>query len=212
VSPIRDPEGRIIGASKIARDTSGLRQLVREAEEANRTKDEFLATLSHELRTPLNAVLGYTRMLRDGRLGGDRQDRAIGIIERNATLVHQLVSDVLDVSGIVTGKIRVVPVDCDLNAVIRAACDSVTPSSDAKGAGLEVHLPQVSTPVRCDTDRMQQVFWNLLANAVKFMPRGGRVVVDVAAADHHAQVTVRDNGRRHPPRSAAARLSALLAG
>ncbi|HTM01887.1 MAG TPA: PAS domain S-box protein [Vicinamibacterales bacterium] len=194
VSPIRDPRGRIIGASKIARDITGLRRLVREAEDANRIKDEFLATLSHELRTPLNAVLGYTRMLRDGTLGEERQGRAVEVIERNATLLHQLVSDVLDVSAIVTGKMRVTPSDCDLNEVVRAACDSVMPSAQAKGVTVSVQVPLEPTAARCDGDRMQQVFWNLLANAVKFTPRGGAVHVDTAITDHVAQVTVRDTG------------------
>jgi signal transduction histidine kinase len=167
---------------------------VREAEDANRIKDEFLATLSHELRTPLNAVLGYTRMLRDGKLGEERQGRAIEVIERNATILHQLVSDVLDVSSIVTGKMRVTPADCDLNEVVRAACDSVMPSAQAKGVSVSVHVPADATPVRCDADRMQQVFWNLLANAVKFTPRGGAVQVDGTVSDQVAQVTVRDTG------------------
>jgi signal transduction histidine kinase len=114
VSPIKTSTGAIIGASKIARDITAQRQLARDAEEANRVKDEFLAMLSHELRTPLNAVLGYTRMLRDGHLGPDRRDRAIETIERNANLLGQLVADVLDVSSIVTGKVRLNMASCDL--------------------------------------------------------------------------------------------------
>src|SRR5678815_2458507 len=114
VSPIKTSTGAIIGASKIARDITTPRRLMREAEEANRVKDEFLAMLSHELRTPLNAVLGYTRMLREGRLGPDRQERAIETIERNANLLAQLVADVLDVSSIVTGKVRMKMATCDL--------------------------------------------------------------------------------------------------
>jgi PAS domain S-box-containing protein len=194
VSPIRTPSGTIIGASKIARDISAQRQLARDAEEANRVKDEFLATLSHELRTPLNAVLGYTRMLRSGKLETERQERAIDVIERNATVLHQLVSDVLDVSGIVTGKIRINLVLCDLAVIVKAACDSVRPTADAKGVEVFVHSPASPVMVRCDADRLQQVLWNLLTNAVKFTPRDGRVSVEVDRTDRFATVTVKDSG------------------
>jgi len=194
VSPIRTPSGIIIGASKIARDISVQRQLAREAEDANRVKDEFLATLSHELRTPLNAVLGYTRMLRAGNLATDRQERAIDVIERNASLLHQLVSDVLDVSGIVTGKMRVNPTECDLATIVRAASDSVRPTSETKGVPITVETPPTPVMVRCDTDRMQQVFWNLMANAVKFTPRGGRISVRLVEDDQFARATVTDTG------------------
>jgi PAS domain S-box-containing protein len=133
VSPIKDSRGRIIGASKIARDITGQKDLLRELGEANRIKDEFLATLSHELRTPLNAVLGYTQMLRTGRIADDRREHVVEIIERNAQLLSQLVSDVLDVSSIVTGKIRLKPAAIDLLHVARAAADVVRPAIDAKG-------------------------------------------------------------------------------
>lgn len=194
VSPIRTPTGTIIGASKIARDISVQQRLSREAEEANRVKDEFLATLSHELRTPLNAVLGYTRMLRAGNLGTDRQERAVDVIERNAALLHQLVSDVLDVSGIVTGKMQVRPVECDMTAIVRAACDSVRPTAETKGVRIHVETPAMPVMIRCDTDRMQQVFWNLMANAVKFTPRGGSVSVRLIEDAQFAIVTIADTG------------------
>jgi len=194
VSPIRTPSGRIIGASKIARDISEQQQLTRAAEEANRVKDEFLATLSHELRTPLNAVLGYTRMLREGHLGADGQERAVDVIERNAALLHQLVSDVLDVSGIVTGKMRVTPVECDIATIVRAACDTVRPTAEAKGVRIDLETPGTPVVVRCDTDRMQQVFWNLLANAVKFTPRGGSVAVRLVEEEQIARATIADTG------------------
>jgi PAS domain S-box-containing protein len=197
VSPIRTPDGRVIGASKIARDISEQRRLAREAEEANRLKDEFLATLSHELRTPLNAVLGYTRMLRMGQFGSDGNDghtRAMEIIERNANIVSQLVSDVLDVSSIVTGKVRLRPSRTDLVAIVLASVDVVRPSAEAKGVALLVDVPESPVLALCDTDRMQQVFWNLLTNAVKFTPRGGSVEVRVAVADRIGTVTVTDTG------------------
>src|SRR3954465_3965242 len=194
VSPIRTAGGVVIGASKIARDVTVQRQLARDAEEANRVKDEVLATLSHELRTPLNAVLGYTRMLRAGNLATDKQERAIDVIERNATLLHQLVSDVLDVSGIVTGKMRVTPTECDLSAIVRAACDSVRPTSEAKGVPITLETALDPVIVRCDTDRIQQVFWNLLANAVKFTPRGGHVTVRLSTEEGIARASVTDTG------------------
>jgi PAS domain S-box-containing protein len=196
VSPIRTVDGTIIGASKIARDITLQRQLARAAEDANRVKDEFLAMLSHELRTPLNAVLGYTRMLRTGHFGDDeeRRGQAIDIIDRNAKVLAQLVSDVLDVSAIVTGKIRLKPVACDLVPVVAAALDVVRPSADAKGVTLRLRPPAAPLQVMCDTDRMQQVFWNLLSNAVKFTPRGGSVDVDVSNNREHAEVVVRDTG------------------
>jgi PAS domain S-box-containing protein len=194
VSPIRTSAGIVVGASKIARDITIQRQLAREAEEANRIKDEFLATLSHELRTPLNAVLGYTRMLRHGRIAAERQERAIDVIERNATLLHQLVSDVLDVSGIVTGKMRLHATACDIADVVRAACESVRPTFEAKGVPLVVAVPPAPVMVNCDVDRMQQVLWNLLTNAVKFTPRGGEVSIGVEVRNRQAVVTVRDTG------------------
>lgn len=197
VSPIRTADGKIIGASKIARDISEQRRLSRDAEEANRLKDEFLATLSHELRTPLNAVLGYTRMLRMGQFGTEgieRHERVMEIIERNANIVSQLVSDVLDVSSIVTGKIRLKPSATDLAAIVLAAVDVVRPSADGKGVALRVETPDSPMRAVCDADRMQQVFWNLLTNAVKFTPRGGSVDVRAAAADRIGVVTVTDTG------------------
>ena len=201
VSPIRTPDGRIIGASKIARDVSRQKALTREVEEANRVKDEFLATLSHELRTPLNAVLGYTRMLRLGQFDEDKRERAIDIIERNANVLAQLVSDVLDVSSIVTGKIRLKPEPSDLVAVVSAAVDIVRPSADAKGVKLRVQLPEAPLIASCDADRMQQVFWNLLSNAVKFTPRDGTVSVDLTARNGSAQITVTDTGAGIRPES-----------
>jgi PAS domain S-box-containing protein len=197
VSPIRTAEGQVIGASKIARDISEQRRLAREAEEANRLKDEFLATLSHELRTPLNAVLGYTRMLRMGQFGSEENDgheRVMEIIERNANIVSQLVSDVLDVSSIVTGKIRLKPSQADLVAVVLASLDVVRPSAEARGVTLRVETPDSPILTLCDTDRMQQVFWNLLSNAVKFTPRDGSVHVRVGVGDRIAEVTVTDTG------------------
>jgi PAS domain S-box-containing protein len=190
VSPIRTADGRVIGASKIARDISAQRRLARELEQANRIKDEFLATLSHELRTPLNAVLGYTRMLRTGNV---QPQRAIEVIERNAIVLSQLVSDVLDVSAIVTGKIAIKPAVCDLSSVLDAAIDTVRPTAATKGLALNVDIER-PVQVTCDSDRLQQVFWNLLNNAVKFTPAGGHIDVRLERDGDSAHASVTDSG------------------
>ncbi len=194
VSPIKQPDGTIIGASKIARDITPQRRLARQAEEANRVKDEFLAMLSHELRTPLNAVLGYTRMLRTGHLAAGGHERAIEIIERNANMLSQLVSDVLDVSSIVTGKVQLKRTTCDLAGVLATSVDIVRPAADSKGVTLRLQAPHASIPAHCDGDRLQQVFWNLLSNAVKFTPGGGSVDVRLTTQSGTAHVTVTDTG------------------
>jgi PAS domain S-box-containing protein len=194
VSPVRARDGTVIGASKIARDVSEQRRLARRAEEAARAKDEFLAMLSHELRTPLNAVLGYTRMLRDGRYTDERREQVFEIIERNARILSQLVSDVLDVSGIVTGKIRLTLQGCDVGGPLRAAVDSVRPSADAKGVAVRLTMPDEPVKASCDVDRMQQVFWNLLSNGVKFTPRGGVVQTTLVAHVDTIAIVVADNG------------------
>jgi PAS domain S-box-containing protein len=201
VSPIKSPAGVVIGASKIARDITVQRNLARAAEQANRVKDEFLAMLSHELRTPLNAVLGYTRMLRQGNVDERRQERAIDIIERNATVLSQLVSDVLDVSSIVTGKVRLSMQPHDLVQVVGAALDVVRPSAEAKGVALRFETADAALRIRGDADRLQQVFWNLLTNGVKFTPRGGRIDVHLTSADGTAEVVVRDSGAGITPES-----------
>ena len=194
VSPVRARDGTVIGASKIARDISEQRRLARRAEEAARSKDEFLAMLSHELRTPLNAVLGYTRMLRDGRYTEERREQVIDIIERNARVLSQLVSDVLDVSAIVTGKVRLTLETCNVLSPLHAAIDIVRPSADAKGVALRLTVPDEAVLARCDANRMQQVFWNLLSNGVKFTPRGGVVHATLLADEHVVTIVVNDTG------------------
>ena len=194
VSPVRARDGTVIGASKIARDVSEQRRLARRVEEAGRAKDEFLAMLSHELRTPLNAVLGYTRMLRDGRYTDERRDQVVEIIERNARILSQLVSDVLDVSGIVTGKIRMTLQECDIAVPLRAAVESIRPAADAKGVIVRLTTPDEPATASCDSDRMQQVFWNLLSNGVKFTPRGGVVHATLAVHGDTISIGVNDTG------------------
>jgi PAS domain S-box-containing protein len=164
------------------------------AQNANRLKDEFLATLSHELRTPLNAILGYSRMVRAGLMSGEKQQRAIETIERNATSLTQIVEDVLDVSRIISGKMRLHVQEVDLSSVIGGAIDAVIPAADAKGVRVERILEGPGVSVSGDPDRLQQVVWNLLSNAVKYTPRGGRVQVSLLRVNSHAEVVVSDTG------------------
>ena len=170
-------------------------QLYREARQVNRAKDEFLATLSHELRTPLTAILGWTRMLRQGALKPDTQARALEAIERNSTLQAQLVGDLLDASRIITGKLRLEVMPLDLPPVINAAIDSVRHGADAKGIELYVHLDPGAGPISGDQTRLQQVVWNLVSNAIKFTPKGGRVDIRLTRSGGFACVEVLDNGQ-----------------
>ena len=194
VSPVKNAAGHIIGASKIARDITAQKALIREIEEANRLKDEFLATLSHELRTPLNALMGYARMLRSGHIAAERIPDVLAIVDRNAGALSKLVSDVLDMSAIVTGKTRVRLTDCDLVPVIRDALEVVRPGADAKRVRLVLTGDEPPLPVYCDTDRMRQVFWNLLNNAVKFTGQDGEVAVRISHGARWADIVVEDTG------------------
>jgi PAS domain S-box-containing protein len=164
-------------------------------QEANRAKDEFLAAVSHELRTPLNAILGWARMLRTHELPEDKRERALETIERNASIQAQLIDDLLDISRIVSGKLRLEQRDVDIIAVVQAAMDSVKPAAQAKDVSLSSHLDVRPAPVLGDPDRLQQVVWNLLTNAVKFTPPGGRVNVALHATSSHVDVEVTDDGR-----------------
>jgi PAS domain S-box-containing protein len=175
------------------------RRLRTEAEEANRTKDEFLATLSHELRTPLTAMLGWTRMLRMKELDEQTSEHALETVERNAKAQAQLIEDVLDVSRIITGKLRLDVRPIELLPVIEAAMDAVRPAADAKSIELQTQLDPLAGTVSGDPSRLQQVVWNLLANAVKFTNRGGQVSVRLERVDSHAQLTVRDTGQGITP-------------
>ena len=166
-----------------------------EAEAANSLKDEFLATLSHELRTPLNAVLGWTRMLRAGILDGETAKRALEVIDRNADAQRQLIEDLLDVSRIITGKLRLDVRRVDPVAVIEAAIDAVRPAAEAKGIRLQPVLDPRAGPVSGDPDRLQQVVWNLLSNSIKFTPRNGRVQVQLARVNSHVEIVVADTGK-----------------
>jgi PAS domain S-box-containing protein len=165
-----------------------------EARDANRMKDEFLAVLSHELRTPLNAIVGYARLLRGGILSSEKADRGLETLERNAIWLTQIIEDVLDVSRIVSGKIRLDVQPVELPLIIDNAVGTVQPAADAKGVRLQTIIGPHVGPVSGDPDRLQQVVWNLLSNAVKFTPKDGRVQVRLERVDSHTEIVVSDTG------------------
>ena len=164
------------------------------AESANRTKDEFLATLSHELRSPLGAILTWVTLLRSGRTDQQQTGRALEAIERNTRIQVKLIEDLLDVSRIISGKMRLEIGLVDLGAVIEAVLDSVRPAAQAKTIRLESRVDPGVGPVSGDAARLQQVVWNLLSNAVKFTPRNGRVEVLVEVVDSQVHIQVSDSG------------------
>jgi PAS domain S-box-containing protein len=213
VSPVRDMSGKVIGASKIARDITGRKraeiereELLRretearaEAEKANRLKDEFLATVSHELRSPLNAILGWVNMLREKQLDEENAARAFEVIYRNAHAQNQLIGDLLDVSRIITGKLRLDVGLVELIPIIDAAMDVVRPAADAKNIRLSSTLDPAAGWVSVDPDRLQQILWNLLSNAVKFTPGGGEVAVHLEREATRIAITVSDTGEGIDP-------------
>ncbi|HYE18096.1 MAG TPA: ATP-binding protein [Tepidisphaeraceae bacterium] len=165
-----------------------------EAERASRMKDEFLATLSHELRTPLNAIFGWAQVLSaDGATPEDVRE-GVEVIERNARAQTRIIEDLLDMSRIVSGTIRLHVKPVDLAGVIRAALETVSPAADAKGVRLDVRHDPLATPISGDAHRLQQIFWNLLTNAVKFTGRGGVVRVASRRHESHVEVSVTDTG------------------
>ena len=167
--------------------------LVRERE-ANRVKDEFLATLSHELRTPLNAILGWTKLLRANAVPTASFDRALEKVERNAQVQLRLVEDLLEVSRITTGKLRLEVRSIDLVALANTALDSIRPAAEARGVAIERRFEQPSLETAGDPDRLQQVIWNLLSNAVKFTPYGGTVAMTLSRAEDVDEIRVSDTG------------------
>lgn len=230
VSPIKNDEGIIIGASKIARDIRSRKQaeealrkqtednarlyeaaeraraeaektaidnerLYHQAQEASQLKEEFLATVSHELRNPLNAILGWSRMLRSGQVAEDGVPKALETIERNAQAQAQLIDDLLDVSRIITGKLRMDVRPADPNLFIEAALDAVKPAAEAKGVRLQKIMDTSSVTIPGDPIRLQQVVWNLLSNAIKFTSRGGRVRVLLERVNSHVEIVVSDTGQ-----------------
>jgi PAS domain S-box-containing protein len=213
VSPVRDKSGKVIGASKIARDISGRRQaeerlkeaLARErearveAERANRSKDEFIALISHELRSPINAILGWTHALREQRHDEQLFDRSTEVIERNARTQLRMIEDLLDTASVINGKLMLEVRPTDLVEVIEKAEEVVRQAARAKDISLDTHLDRNVGQITGDPDRLQQVVWNLLSNAVKFTNEGGRVEVRLERIDPYVQIVVRDTGRGIKP-------------
>ena len=212
VSPIRDAAGRIIGASKIARDVTErrladrererllaeARQARAEAEAASRAKDQLLSIVSHELRTPLAAMMGWIRVLAQGKITPERTARALRTMERNGRMQAEMIDDLLDVSSSVTGRLRLKLGPVDLGAVAQAALEAIRPDAAAKGVRLEASLDAGATVVG-DATRLEQVVSNLLNNALKFTPAGERVELHLERTAHEARLVVRDTGRGIAP-------------
>ena len=215
ISPLISEDGRVIGTmtvidavtERVAREAELQAQvdartqaLAREkaareeAEEANRLKDEFLATVSHELRTPLTAILGWSNMLLARQRDEEMHDRGLEIIHRNAQAQNQLISDLLDVSRIISGKLRLDLRTVELPAVIEAAVEATRPAAEAKGVLLTTALDPRAGPINGDADRLQQVVWNLLTNAIKFTDAGGAIEVSLRSVDTRVEIKVRDGG------------------
>jgi signal transduction histidine kinase len=165
----------------------------RVAEDANHAKDEFLATVSHELRTPLNAILGWAQMLRSEKLPADQMRHGISVIERSARAQTQLIDDLLDVSRIVSKRLRIAREPVALIEVVEAALDAVRPQAAARQVEIETHLPD-SAIVLGDPRRLEQVVWNLAWNAIKFSQPSSKVTVQLKRADPHMVLTVTDTG------------------
>jgi PAS domain S-box-containing protein len=208
VSPVRDASGTVVGASKIARDiternraAAERERLLRneraarnEAERANRVKDDFVAMVSHELRTPLNAILGWTDLLKNKDIDVALRSHGLDVISRNARLQVQLISDLLDVSRIVSGKLGLQVTHVELNDVIRNSVEALESAATDKGITLGIHLSP--DPIRTvgDPARLQQIVWNLLSNATKFTPKGGTITISLRRVDDYADITVTDTG------------------
>jgi PAS domain S-box-containing protein len=165
-----------------------------EAEHANHVKDEFLATLSHELRTPLNAILGWSQLILQGTMSREDTQRGLETIERNARAQNKLIEDLLEMSSIISGKIRLDVQRLDLAGVAETAIESITPAAEAKEIRLRKIIDPAAGPVSGDHNRLQQIIWNLLSNAVKFTPKGGHIEVIIERVASHIQVTVKDSG------------------
>ena len=191
----REREERlVVGLAAQAAVAMDNARLYRQAQEANRMKDEFLATLSHELRTPMNAIMGWAQLLREGKLDAATTARAVQTIDRNARVQTQLISDILDVSRIVSGKLRLDVRPVELVRAVEAALDTIRPAAEARDIDVQTALDAGAGLVSGDADRLQQVVWNLLSNAIKFTPSGGRVHVRLVRIEPHVQLTVQDSG------------------
>jgi PAS domain S-box-containing protein len=207
VSPVRDDSGVVIGVSKIARDITEQKRAIAErerlleaeraaraeAERASRVKDEFLAMVSHELRTPLNAILSWTELMIRGRDDPKILERGLDVVARNTRVQAQLISDLLDISRIVAGKLRLENQNVDVASIVSDAVDTVRHDAAAKQISITTSL-QACGPIAGDAARLQQVVWNLLSNAVKFTPSGGHISVTLREIRTHAIITVADDG------------------
>ena len=180
-------------------DSESEREARTQAERASRMKDEFLATLSHELRTPLNAVLGWAKILRLGKLQGEELKQGLDTIERNARVQAQLIEDLLDMSRIISGKVRLDVQRIDLPAVLNESIETLRATAEAKGVRLKAAMDSFAVPISGDPNRLQQVFWNLLHNAIKFTPKDGKVQVRLERVDSHVEVSVIDTGEGIAP-------------
>ena len=201
ISPILNKDGVVVGASKIARDITKpkrtaekLEAALREAENQGRLKDEFLATLSHELRTPLQSILGWTQILRGGGIDEAELKQALEVIDRNAQAQTRIIEDLLDMSRILSGKVRLDVQRVSLLPIIEAAIESVKPAAEAKGIRVRSILDPLAKQIAGDPNRLQQIFWNLLSNAIKFTPRGGQVEMLLERVNSHLEVSVCDSG------------------
>jgi PAS domain S-box-containing protein len=213
VSPVRDSTGTIVGASKIARDITDKKRIERErehlleaervareeAQRINRLKDEFLATLSHELRTPLNAILGWAQMMGLGTMTGDEMRDAGRVIERNARTQKQLIEDLLDMSRIISGKLRLDVQQIEPASFVEAAIETIRPSAAAKDIRIDKRLDPLAGPISGDPARLQQVVWNVMSNAVKFTPKQGTIQVRIERANSHVEISVSDTGEGIDP-------------
>ena len=207
-APIRSTDGALIGIVLVFRDASARREAERqrmvvlqreqearrEAENVSRSKDEFVATVSHELRTPLNAIFGWVRLLRSGRLNDAQRAHGLEVVERNTRAQAQLIEDLLDMSRVVAGKLRLEMRRVDVASVVRAAADTVRPAAEARELTIELHLDSRVGPISGDPDRLQQIVWNLLTNSVKFTPKGGRIDVWLTPEGSDAVLCVKDSG------------------
>ncbi|MCD9186937.1 MAG: CHASE3 domain-containing protein [Pyrinomonadaceae bacterium] len=208
VAPVYNGEGDVVRLISVSRDISERRAaeaereklLVsekdarRDAETANRMRDEFLATVSHELRNPLNAMLGWARLLQKNQLDGDASRKAVETIVRNAESQNRLIEDLLDVSRIIAGKLRLDIATIQPNDFVQAAIDAVKPAAEAKNIRIETSIDEDLNNISGDANRLQQVIWNLLSNAIKFTPKNGEVKISVEALNSMIEINIKDDG------------------
>lgn len=187
------------GRERIEQSLAAERAAHSEAAHANKLKDEFLAVVSHELRTPLNAIMGWTSLLREGPQDEAELHEGIETIDRNVRTQARLVDDLLDVSRIISGKVRLHIAEVDLRAVAVSVCDALRPAAAARGVNVTLTSTAEASLVLGDSDRLQQIVWNLLNNAIKFTPRGGHIEVELSLTDSHVVLAVADNGRGIAP-------------